>query len=111
MSWFIVVLGTLFMAPMVLMLMNASLGPSANTIEACKHYAREGYLHDSCFDEYGLIKRGCKSLDFPECHEREIAAIDALVFERNGPQVTDVSESERESFAEDFGCNYPKEGR
>lgn len=50
-----------------------------------------------------------KAMD--ECHEREVAAIDALVLERNGALVTDVSESERESFAEDFGCKYPKESR
>ena len=43
----------------------------------------------------------------PECTDRETFIIDALVLERNGPLITDVSESERESFAEDFECSHP----
>lgn len=43
----------------------------------------------------------------PECHPREIEAIDATVLERNGPKITATSEAERESFAEDFECKYP----
>jgi hypothetical protein len=42
------------------MALNITLGPSTNTIEMCKTLDREGYLADECFDEYGLIERGCR---------------------------------------------------
>lgn len=45
-------------------LLNASIGPSVNTVEMCKRIQVEGYLQDECFDKFGdyyqLKERGCK---------------------------------------------------
>lgn len=40
-------------------LLNATIGPSYNTINLCKELERKGYLSDECFDEYGLLKLEC----------------------------------------------------
>lgn len=42
------------------------------------------------------------------CTPEEIAHIDALVIERNGTEIGDVSESERRGFSRDYyNCSHP----
>ncbi len=48
-------------APFAFLVFNATLGPSSNHIMECKGLKDQGYLHDDCFYEDGMLKgRGCK---------------------------------------------------